>query len=185
MFGTCSLCVLHGTSVMMSWRSKHTDKSKLCLFHSRADSVLAERKTNVGRRDEEFAVQDGRVCGSGHDDTTLLFPGRSELEENIPLVYVHFFSWGMEVHSGRAGQFLRSKSEAAFFAAHPSTYLEYSTFTSSDGIHADLSPIQFGDNYAVSVVEKFKLLGSCVAANGSDETDVTSRIKSGYTIPKK
>ena len=168
------LFVLYMAAVMMSWRSKHTDKSKLCIFHSRADSVLAGRKTNVGRRDEEFAVQDVEYT----DDTTLLFPGRSELEENIPLVYVHFFSWGMEVHSGRAGQFPRSKSEAAFFAAHPSTYLEYSTFTSSDGIPADLSPIQFGDNYEVPVVEKFKLLGSCVAANGSDETDVTSRIKS-------
>ena len=74
------LFVLNMAAVMMSWGSKHTDKSKLCIFHSRADSMLAGRKTNVGRRDEEFAVQDIEYA----DDTTLLFPGRSELEENIP-----------------------------------------------------------------------------------------------------
>jgi hypothetical protein len=172
------LFVLYMAAVMMSWRSKHSNLEKMCVFHSRDDCVLAGRSTRAGRKAEQFAVPDSVYA----DDTSLLFCSRPDLEEAVPLVYVHFAQWGMEAHSGSIGQRPPAKTEAQFIAAHKATYTDYANFTSTeeDGslVSADLSPIQFGGGKEILVVREVKCLGSWITTDCSDETDVRSNIKS-------
>lgn len=166
------LFVLYMAAVMISWRLKHTDKAKLCVFHSRDDAVMAGRASSSGRASEEFVLQDSEYA----DDTGLFYCEREEVEASLPLVYDHFIAWGMEVHSGRVDK--ASKSEVLFCAAHRATYLNYSTFTRLCGRSADLSPIQLGGGRLVPVVLRFKYLGSLLSADCRDEADVLSRVKS-------
>ena len=167
------LFVLYMAAVMMAWRSEHPDIDK-CVFYSRDDAVLAGRPTRQGRANEAFSVPDSEYA----DDTALLFCCRPDLVRAVPLVYSHFALWGMEVHSGLVGQQPPAKTVAQFCAAHPATYTNPATFTSSDGVAADLSPVLYGDGREVQLVEKFKYLGSWNSTNGSDEADVIANIKS-------
>jgi len=161
------LFVLYMAAVMMSWRSQHNDKEKLCVFHSKPDSVMHGRSVKSGAAKDQFTVQDSEYA----DDTGLFFPSRAAIAEATPLVYVHFGLWGMEVHAGRAGEV--AKTEALFCAAHPRCYANYATFD-----NVDLSPIAAGDGYVVAVVHKFKYLGSWLTTDCKDALDVDARVTS-------
>ena len=104
------------------------------------------------------------------DDTALLFPDRSTVENLAPVVNAHFQKWGMQVHEKKPSD-TKVKAIVLFCAAPPSVYDDPTTF---DG--ADLSDITLPTGNVIPVVDKAKYLGSIVSRDCTDDVDVSARI---------
>jgi hypothetical protein len=149
-------------AVMATWRASASHP--LCVLRSKMDFVLTGRKScaagsNVPITDLEYA-----------DDTGVPFRTRADLVEHTPHVIAHFKRWGLQVHQGLGDK--RSKSEVLFCAAPSHCYNDQATW---DG--ADLSDVLLPGGHHMGVVLEFKYLGSIMASNGKDASDVESRIQ--------
>ena len=155
-------------AIMMTWRSEHT--YDLCLFRSRDDFEMTGRPP--AEQGDDFTIVDSEYA----DDTGMPFTSRKDLEEQTPNVMTHFERWGMEVHAGiyapDGSVAKESKSEVLFCSARALMYTNPATF---DG--ADLSDVQLPGGRFMTIVTFFKYLGRYMARNGSDATDVDSRIE--------
>ena len=165
------LFIFFMAAVMITWRSEHSYER--CLFRSAPDFVLTGRRPTAGSAEDEFAIIDSEYA----DDTALPFCSRADAEEQSPAVMKHFKRWGMEVHAGvqatATSKGKDSKSEVLFAAAPPGCYANPRIY---DG--ADLSNILMPGGLFFKVVLSFKYLGSYMASNCSDGTDVNSRVES-------
>ena len=126
-------------------------------------------KNVYGKQYTEFAVSDSEYA----DDTAIPFCNRADAEKYTPLLVEHFRRWGLEVHAGSYHHFKGSKTELLFCARPLSTYQDPSTCDNTDMSDQILPNGRF-----VTVVTKFKYLGSYISSDGSDTIDVQSRINS-------
>ena len=102
------------------------------------------------------------------DDEAKLFATRTELQEGTQLIYTVFKRFGLTCHVGLGDG--KSKTEAMYFPPPGTTYKD-----------ADTSPllINTGDDIGkIPFNRTFKLLGSTLADNLKDSTEVELRIKS-------
>jgi hypothetical protein len=102
------------------------------------------------------------------DDKTKLYATRMELQEGMQLIYTVFKRFGLTCHVGRNNA--KSKTEAMYF---PPPGVRYED--------ADTSPLLIDtgeDTGEISFTPTFKLLGSTLAKNLKDDTEVELRIKS-------
>jgi hypothetical protein len=102
------------------------------------------------------------------DDKAKLYDTRLELQEGMQLIYTVFKRFGLTCHVGRNNS--KSKTEAMFF---PPPGVRYED--------ADTSPLLINtgeDTGEIPFSPTFKLLGSTLANNLKDDTEVGLRIKS-------
>ena len=102
------------------------------------------------------------------DDKTKLYATRMQLQEGMQLIYTVFKRFGLTCHVGRNNA--KSKTEAMYF---PPPGVRYED--------ADTSPLLIDtgeDTGKISFTPTFKLLGSTLAKNLKDDTEVELRIKS-------
>ena len=155
-------------AIMMTWRSEHS--YDLCLFRSCDDFEMTGRPPAT--QGDEFTIADSEYA----DDTGIPFTSRKDLDEQTPNVMAHFERWGMEVHAGTYAQdgsvAKESKSEVLFCSARAHMYTNPATFDD-----ADLSDVQLPGCRFMIIVTFFKYLGRYIARDGSDATDVDSRIE--------
>ena len=159
------LFIFYIAAIMETWKLEHT--YELCTFRTAPDFIMTGRRPSA--RGEEFTVADSEYA----DDTALPFCSRADVEEYTPKLMKHFERWGMEIHAGVVEPFKASKSEVLFCAARASSYSDPDTY---DG--ADLSDIKLPGGLFMSVVDRFKYLGSYVSRSGDDTFDVDARIES-------
>ena len=158
------LFIFFMAAVMISWRK--VSNYDLCVYRSKPDFVMHGRSWRA--RGTEFAVGDSAYA----DDTAFAFCSRRDLVQQCPLINAHFGRWGMEVHAGKPNK--ASKSEILFVAAPEITYENPRTWDD-----VDLSDVKVDEEGGfIPIVSEFKYLGSYLARDCRDDTDVDARIRS-------
>ena len=171
-------------AIMETWRS--LSSYELATFRTRPDFQMTGRRSNA--EGEEFTFGDSEYA----DDTGLAFCSRSDVEEQTPLVMLHFEKWGMQIHAGILDPMVHaglldtdalppakgSKSEVLFCSKPLHLYLDPATY---DG--ADLSPILLPNNGYMPVVDRFPYLGDVISRDGSDAAAVDARAWSRAARP--
>ena len=122
------LFIFHLAAVMITWRVTH--EQPLCIFYTKMDDVLTERRYNTVRNSEKFTLPDFEYA----DDTAVLFPSREDVEYSAPHLLAHVSKFDLEIHVGTPEK--SSKSIVLFVSAPNRTYTNPLTY---DGCNLDYS----------------------------------------------
>ena len=130
------------------------------MFRTEKDFVFSGRKVTQSATAIDFQFDKSLYA----DDKTKLADSRENLQNSLRLIFSVFKQFGLICHVGRNGS--KSKTEAMYF---PAPGLKYED--------ADTSPLLV-DGGEVPFTVKFKLLGSILAHNLKDDSEIDARIRS-------